>query len=360
MSHAAAFSPDYTAARARFRSSSLALGCALEAHAIEGHGPDGEDLSIDVARLGAERARRVVIVSSGLHGVEGFLGSALQAALLEEHLGGWTPPEGCALVLIHALNPYGFAWRRRVNEGNVDLNRNFLLPGEAFEGAPPLYGPMDGFFNPKRRPNPLEPFLLRAVGKIARHGWGALKDTLPVGQYEFPEGLFFGGKAPSASQRLLEAHLPRWIDGAEHVLHIDVHSGQGKWGRFILAANHDEGTPRTTWMRGVYGDAIEAWDPAATLYTIRGGLGRWCAAKFPAIAYDELTAEFGTYATLRVVQALRDENMASHHCEPGEPQLARARARLYEIFAPADAEWRDACVGQGIGVVQKGIEACFS
>ena len=93
----------------------------------------------------------------------------------------------------------------------------------------------------------------------------------------------------------------------QHVLHLDVHSGQGKWGRFILAANHDEGTDRTTWMRGVYGNAIEAWDPKATLYTIRGGLGRWCAARFPTVAYDELTAEFGTYATLRVVQALRDE-----------------------------------------------------
>jgi hypothetical protein len=28
-------------------------------------------------------------------------------------------------MLIHALNPFGFAWLRRVNEANVDLNRNF-------------------------------------------------------------------------------------------------------------------------------------------------------------------------------------------------------------------------------------------
>jgi hypothetical protein len=360
MSDASAFSPDYTAARARFRSSSLALGCALEAHPIAAAGPDGGELTIDVARLGADRARKVVIVSSGLHGIEGFLGSAVQAALLEEHLGGWRPADSCALVLVHALNPYGFAWRRRVNEDNVDLNRNFLLPGEAFAGAPPMYAPLDGFFNPKRRPNPLEPFLLRAVGKIARHGMPALKETLPVGQYEFPQGLFFGGKAPTQTQKILAEHLPRWIAGAEHVLHIDVHSGQGNWGTHILASNHDEGTDRTTWMRGVYGDAIEAWDPRATLYTIRGGLGRWCAARFHDVAYDELTAEFGTYHTLRVVQALRDENMAHHHCEAGEPAIARARARLQEVFAPADPAWRETCVEQGVGVVQKAIEACFA
>ena len=29
------------------------------------------------------------------------------------------------LVFVHALNPYGFSWVRRVNEDNVDLNRNF-------------------------------------------------------------------------------------------------------------------------------------------------------------------------------------------------------------------------------------------
>lgn len=360
MSHASAFSPDYTSARARFRSSSIALGCALEEHPIDARGPDGEDLTLDVARLGAPRARKVVIVSSGLHGIEGFLGSAIQAALLEEHLGGYKPPEGCALVLVHALNPYGFAWRRRVNEHNVDLNRNFLLPGQAFEGSPEMYGPLDPFFNPERRPNPLEPFVLRAVAKIAKHGMTALKDTLPVGQYDFPRGLFFGGKEPCASQRILDANLPQWIDGAEHVLHVDVHSGQGKWKRHILAANHDDGTERTAWLRGVYGSAIEAWDPKSTLYTIRGGLGTWCAARFPAVTYDELTCEFGTYHSIRVVQALRDENMAHHHCEPGDPALARAKARLYEIFCPADTAWRESCVAQGIEVVQKAIDATFT
>jgi len=157
MSNAAAFSPDYTAARARFRSSSLALGCTLEEHSIDQRGPDGEDLTIDLTRMGADAPRRVVIVSSGLHGVEGFFGSAVQAALLEDQLGGWKPPLGCALLLVHALNPYGFAWVRRVNEDNADLNRNFLLPGERYEGSPEKYPELDDFFNPRRRPSVLEP-----------------------------------------------------------------------------------------------------------------------------------------------------------------------------------------------------------
>ena len=33
---------------------------------------------------------------------------------------------GLRQVFVHALNPYGFAWDRRVTEDNVDLNRNFV------------------------------------------------------------------------------------------------------------------------------------------------------------------------------------------------------------------------------------------
>ena len=55
-------------------------------------------------------------------------------------------------VLLHALNPYGFAWLRRVNEHNVDLNRNFLLPGEAYRGSPAGYAALDPLLNPKSPP----------------------------------------------------------------------------------------------------------------------------------------------------------------------------------------------------------------
>lgn len=359
MSLSAAFSPDYTAARARFRGSALALGCAMEEHPIGGKGPDGDVLTLDVARLGADLPERVVIVSSGLHGVEGFFGSAVQAALLEEQLGGYQPPAGCALLLIHGLNPYGFAWLRRVNEDNVDLNRNFLLAGEAYEGAPERYAELDGLFNPKRRPSRLEPFVPQAVWAILKYGMPALKDTLPVGQFDFPDGLFFGGQGPSALQALLDRHLPRWIGKAEQVLHVDFHTGQGKWGTYALVANHPPDDPRLEHLRRVFGDSIESWEPDATLYTIRGGLGAWCAERFPDAVYDELTAEFGTYHSIRVVEALRAENMAHQHCDPGDPAIERAKAHLKEVFAPADSRWREHVVEQAVDVVQKAIEATF-
>lgn len=65
--------------------------------------------------------------SSGVHGVEGYAGSAVQNKILDFFLE--TPnmiKDDVAIVIIHVVNPYGMSWWRRWNENNVDLNRNFL------------------------------------------------------------------------------------------------------------------------------------------------------------------------------------------------------------------------------------------
>ena len=41
-------------------------------------GPDGNELSLDVARKGPEDARKLLVVSSGTHGVEGYFGVSLK------------------------------------------------------------------------------------------------------------------------------------------------------------------------------------------------------------------------------------------------------------------------------------------
>src|ERR1044071_4619533 len=113
------FSPDYSTARGRFREAAARAGGRLEAIALDPKGPKGESLGIDIVWFGAVSPRRVVLHSSGLHGVEGFAGSAIQLQLLAD-----LPilPEDAAIVVVHALNPYGMVWLRRFNENNVDLN----------------------------------------------------------------------------------------------------------------------------------------------------------------------------------------------------------------------------------------------
>ena len=116
----------YEQSRRRFLDSARAAGATIESypHPVAGNGRGARSPSMS-RRSGTAEAPAVLLVVSGTHGVEGFTGSALQHHWLDG-LGPGDIPDGLRVVLLHAFNPYGFAWVRRVNEDNVDLNRNFV------------------------------------------------------------------------------------------------------------------------------------------------------------------------------------------------------------------------------------------
>ena len=153
------FSDSYSEARSSFIREVDLLGAQRWSAALPRSEPS-DPLTIDVARLGPPDATRALVISSGTHGVEGFFGSAVQLATLKHSLPDIHAQPGLALVLIHAVNPYGFAHLRRVNEDNIDLNRNFLRPGEAFSGADPGYVALNSLLNPTTPPQALDLFWL--------------------------------------------------------------------------------------------------------------------------------------------------------------------------------------------------------
>lgn len=334
----------------------MAVGARLSAWGIGQQGPDGDELTIDAAVLGPAQPDRVVVVSSGTHGVEGFLGSAVQAAVLEDRIPNHALPNGVGLVLLHALNPYGFAWLRRVDADNIDVNRNFLLPGDPYRGAPDGYAELDALLNPKAPPSTFEPFLAKALWAIARRGMPALRNAVAGGQYDYPKGLFFGGHGASATRRLLELYLPPLIGGARRVHHIDFHSGLGARGTWKLLVDHEVGSPGAESLAQIYGEGVEAWDSSGVSYAIRGGLGTWAKHTFGG-HYDVLAVEFGTVHVLQVIRALRTENQAYHWGSPEHPWTERAKQMLREAFAPSDRRWRDQVVRAGLGVVEQAIQA---
>jgi predicted deacylase len=143
------FSEDYPAARQRFLAAGHALGADLHQLRLGLSAPDGSPLTIDIAWIGARSPDTVVIHSSGLHGIEGFAGSAIQLALMNQC--GSIPPNG-AILFVHTLNPFGMAWLRRFNENNVDLNRNFLPAGVGRPTASEAYRRLEKFLNPGSPP----------------------------------------------------------------------------------------------------------------------------------------------------------------------------------------------------------------
>jgi len=358
MKYAEFFSGTYDEARSRFRAAVEKAGGDHKGYEIGVDGPNGTGLTIDMARIGPDTAERVLVLSSGTHGVEGFFGSAAQLAALARAAGDEALPEGVALVLIHAMNPYGFAYVRRVNEDNIDLNRNFLTEDQSHEGTDPAYRKLDPMLNPESPPGGLEFFFGRTVINIVRHGYRALKNAVVQGQYDFPQGLFYGGKKPTATVNLLDEHLPTWVKDAKRVIHLDWHTGMGKWGTYILGTSRSIDDPETEWLKERFGaQSVEALDPSGVLYEIRGVLGSWLEARFPDREYHCLLAEFGTYPSLKMLRALRQENRAHHWGEPEDPHTEIAKRELKEAFAPADSAWRESAITQALGIVDQAISA---
>jgi hypothetical protein len=345
------FAADYASARERFRAAARARGWACEAYAVAGTGPNGEPLTVDVASSPThDPADDAVVVSSGLHGVEGFFGSAVQIAALESQNDLLAGARG---VFVHALNPYGFAWSRRCDADNVDLNRAFRWPGMPAPDDDRDYARLDALLNPHGPPS-VDLFPLRIRLTALTHGRAALSRTIASGQRSFPKGLFYASTTTTATQRLLETHLKAWLGGARTVVHLDLHTGLGRASEHVLIVDYALAEPARSWLMRVFGAGAvreSLRDPHA--YTAVGSLGQWCVASQVAPDYRFAFAEFGTYDNVSVLAGLRAENQAVHWAAPDDSRTSLARARLRELFCPASSQWRTDAVASGLTLIER-------
>ncbi|MCP4192044.1 MAG: DUF2817 domain-containing protein [Planctomycetaceae bacterium] len=347
-----AFSPDYATARNKFRGAVDQPGWMFDEHLLPEEGPAGESLTVDVLRYGVKGSRQTLVISSGLHGVEGFFGSAVQ----REALRLWTTRARprVNVVLIHSLNPFGFAWLRRSDAQNVDLNRNFLLDGELYEGTHAAYSMLDGLLNPQRPPGRFDLFRLKALPLIARYGMPALRQAVAGGQYDYPRGLFFGGKRPASIQQYLAEHLNDWLSDNDNVLHLDFHTGLGAHGQYKLLLDPPVCALDQNRMLEWFGAGVfEASDTQGIAYKTRGGLGRWLASRRIVPNCLSICAEFGTYGPTTVVAGLRAENQAHYFLDANCPGFVRAKRRLKELFCPHGSGWRTRGLRQGLKVIDQ-------
>ena len=356
--HASAkhFSPDYVTARTRFRGAVEQAGGKLTALELAAKGPKGEDLTIDIAWFGAEKPKRAFVHSSGLHGVEAFAGSAVQLQWLSEGIPAL--PEDSALVLIHVLNPYGMAWLRRFNENSVDLNRNSLVAGETYEGAPKGYAELDGFLNPPSPPS-WDFYYVRALWLVRRHGMTTLKQAIAGGQYINPKGLFFGGESLEEGPRKVQAYVRERLSGVEHLVVVDVHTGLGPFGvDTLLLHTADQGMALFKIMRETFGERVASMDPEESVaYRIKGTFDAVYADTLPQAEVYFVCQEFGTYHAVRALKAIRDENRWHHY---GDGTIAHpTKAELKEKFSPDDEFWRQTVLDRGREVIAQALGLAF-
>lgn len=331
--------PDsYTEGADRFRVAAEKAGAVTERHDHSLFGPEGELLAIDVACLGREGAPALLVLS-GTHGVEGFAGSACQVAWLETGGVARAAAAGVAVVLVHALNPYGFAWIRRVNEDNVDLNRNGVDFTEPLPENPGYEELADALVPERWDQETQDVTTARILDYAGRHGFPALQAAVSGGQFRHPNGLFYGGRAPSWSHGVLRAVVDRHLAGRPRVAVVDLHTGLGPFGVGELLGPRPA-TAAWERARAWYAELTTPGEGDSVSAAIHGDVldvvGRWLP---DTTEYTEVAIEWGTVDVVEVLQALRADAWLHAYGDPTGADGPPVKAALRAAFAPDDEDW---------------------
>lgn len=341
------FSPDYASARERFRSAAARAAAATVSYVLPDHrGPGGESLSLDIARLGAAEAQSALLVIAGTHGVEGLAGSGCLVGLLEDRLHDALPQSG-SLLLLHAINPHGFAWLRRVTEDGVDLNRNFVdfsrpLPSSA------SYELLHDWLVPKAWEGEIRRAADAALAAHAQqHGMAALQAAITGGQYTRPGGLFYGGVRETWSARMLSRVLREELPSTVRRLAVlDLHTGLGPpaYGEPILDAADAKARERALRWYGPDVRDLSAGESVSARLT--GTMARGIERARPELELTFIGLEFGTRAVTEVLTALRADHWLHVHGGADSAAGAQIRQQMRAAFFSDSAPWQAAVYGR--------------
>ncbi len=360
MNFADHFAASYSAARERFRSSAAAAGArVLRSYEHPGHtGPHGEHLSIELAHLGNPQGRRQLLVISGTHGTEGHPGSAAQVAWLKSGDAARLPAD-TGVLMLHGLNPYGFAHGTRTTENNVDLNRNFVDHGQPHP-ANPGYEEMRHCLVPEDWSDEQLAAAAAAEQRFAdERGADWVFDVLARGQYSDPQGIFYGGVAPEWSHRTLEAIVREHLAPAEKVGLLEWHTGIGAWGEPFFLCFSEPGSAELA-------QAARWWGAERVLGVRPHGLARPAYQGLVLQAVERFldgrplaggVIEFGTRGGPRVRRALRlDQWLRRHGRRLSEDARSQLHADVLDAFNPVDSAWREAVVHHGLALTRAAAE----
>ena len=355
MNSADSFSADFAQARAKFREAAAAAGGALDAIAHPDRGPDGGDLSTDIAWFGPRQAEAVLVMISGTHGVEGFCGSGAQVDWLRRGE-AQALPAGVAVLMIHAINPYGFSWLRRVTQENVDLNRNWIdfsapLP------ANPGYDELADAVCPADWSDAAQQQSRHVLGAyMAAHGPAAIQQALSGGQYSHPAGIFYGGAEPTWSRRTQTAIFETYLGQAGRIGILDYHTGLGPWGYGEPIITDPIGSAGFNRARAWYGGAVTS--PSSGSSTSADIVGDGLAGAPILLAHAEVTGmalEVGVQDLMQVMDALRADAWLHAHGDPLGDQGRAIKAKSRDAFYGDADDWKGMVAGQSLLACKQAI-----
>lgn len=269
-------------------------------------GRDGKPLFLDTVWLGQRDARKALLVIGGTHGVDGAFGAFVLTGLLQEK--GFQAPPDTKIVLLNALNPFGYAWSRLVDDANIDIDHNFI----DFDQPPanPAYLKLATHFDGRFATQPPLPA-------------DEVLEVLARGQYSHPAGLAYGGADISWSQRMLGDVVREELRQVEELIVLDLQTGPGALGDVTLSA------PVGARAGQVWGRIRAVPDYGS----VTAGIGDWCGAAAASLCVGAIAPE--NYLNL----ICRDQWLWGQG-RPNHPQAEEIAAEMQAAFFPADEDWR--------------------
>lgn len=316
-----------------------------------GAGPDAEELFTDALWIGPEHASRVLVLIGGTHGIEGFAGSAVQIdqlGLISE--GHVLIPDNTAMLMIHALTPWGYAWQRRCDADGVDLNRN------AIDFSRPLpenkdYDRLKNVFyleDAAKRKRVLAEF-------EQQHGRVALEKAVSAGQYHDPTGPFYGGTAPAHGWLVSEDLMRQYTLQERDLAVIDLHTGLGSYGYGEIICDHQPDSRGARIAKQWYGDSVALPLLGTSSSVPKTGLldYAWHAIMNQRSCY--ITLEFGTFSTDQLFEILlRDHQLWAQ--SGNEQARLEHRQVMRHHFYPDDRAWREMLLFRARQVIAQGLQ----
>lgn len=331
---------DYPSARTLFRAAADRAGAGLTSELHPRRGRADEALFVDVAWLGPRNASAVTMIVSGTHGIEGYAGSMCQSRWLDNFDGAALPSDQ-AVLLVHAINPYGFSWMRRVNEDNVDLNRNFV----DFDDLPanPDYSELADALAPEEWTEKSRARVDASIFDwLERHDSSRLQSAVSRGQYRHADGIFYGGTAPVWSHRQLARIAQSKLGTTSRVAILDLHTGLGPTGEAQLITTRSLGAEASARASQWWGPTVIAMGTADSVSARVSG--DWLGAVPSWLESSEVTGiavEWGTLDSITVLNALRADNWLHRYGDPTGADAAAIRAQMCEAFAPSEPAWSE-------------------
>jgi hypothetical protein len=294
-------------------------------------GEKQRELGIDVFRkITKKGAKNALVVISGTHGVEGPAGSFVQMMMANDSF--FIKQKNTAIILIHALNPWGYSHGRRTNSENIDLNRNGGTEFITRSG----YGDVHHLVMPEE----WDDAAVKGIQNIFTKDPSS-RGKFMSGQHDFSNGIFYGGKMRGHSFATMKYFSDFCLSGFEKISILDIHTGLGEFGKVTPispAISFSDPFATRTNLLG-FGSVVFPNIPKeeGVIGSVSGDILSALGELLPKTKVTPLALEFGTMPFMEYFTSFVGENWIHHNQNRLSLKKEKeVKEKFWELFYPRE------------------------